>query len=107
MMGSMKFLQRLFSPKPVPKTEEEIAALIEGFANGTGGRWDCDYFMSTHFENERINWAQKECFKVEDEYPRTGRVAVQRARAKPGCEPLHPNYAPTLKSRSWCSRLFP
>jgi len=52
MMGwSMKLFQRLFSRKPVPKTEEEIAALIDGFANGTGGLWDWDYFISTHFES--------------------------------------------------------
>lgn len=70
----MKFLQRLFSRKPAPKTEEEIAALIQGFANNTGGRWDWDYFITTHFDNEKINWAQKECFKVEEEFPRTGRV---------------------------------
>jgi hypothetical protein len=42
--------------------------------NGTGGRWDWDYFISTHFENERVNWAQNECFKVEQEFPRTGRL---------------------------------
>jgi hypothetical protein len=70
----MKLLSHLFSRKPVPKTEGEIAELIEGFANSTGGRWDWDYFISTHFENERIDWAQKECCKVEDEFPRTGRV---------------------------------
>jgi hypothetical protein len=70
----MKILDRFFFRKPVPKTEAEIAALIEGFANGTGGRWDWDYFISTHFENERINWAQQECFKVEEDFPRTGRV---------------------------------
>ncbi len=70
----MKILERLFSRKAVRKTEIEIAALIEGFANGTGGRWDWDYFISTRFENERINWAQEECFKVEEEFPRTGRV---------------------------------
>jgi hypothetical protein len=46
----MKLLSRLFSRKPVPKTEEEMATLIEGFANGTGGRWDWDYFISTDFE---------------------------------------------------------
>jgi hypothetical protein len=76
MMGTrkMKIFDRFFSRKPVPKTEAEIAALIEGFANGTGGRCVWDYFISTRFENERINWAQKECFKVEDEFPRTGRV---------------------------------
>jgi hypothetical protein len=70
----MKIFERLFSHKPALKTEAEIAGLIEGFANGTGGRWDWDYFISTHFENEKINWAQKECFKVEEEFPRTGRV---------------------------------
>ena len=70
----MEIFGRFFSRKPVPKTEVEIAALIEEFANGTGGRWDGDYFISTHFENERINWAQKECFKVEEEFPRNGRV---------------------------------
>ena len=70
----MKLLQRVFSRKPVPKTEEEIVALIEGFADGTGGRWDWDYFISTHFDNDRINWAQKECFRVEEESPRTGRA---------------------------------
>jgi hypothetical protein len=51
-LSRMKLLSRLFARKPVPKTEEEIAALIEGFANGTGGRWDWDYFISTDFENE-------------------------------------------------------
>jgi hypothetical protein len=70
----MKIFARLFSRKPAHKTEAEIAALIEGFANGTGGRWDWDYFISTHFENERINWAQKECFKVEEDFPRIGGV---------------------------------
>jgi hypothetical protein len=70
----MKILERFFARKPVPKTEDEIATLIEGFANGTGGRWDWDYFISTRFENERISWAQNECFKVEQEFPRTGRV---------------------------------
>ena len=70
----MKLLSRLFPRKPVPKTEEGIAALIDGFANGTCGRWDWDYFISTDFENERINWAQKECFNVEEDFPRTGRV---------------------------------
>lgn len=70
----MKLLSRLFSRKPVPKTEEEIAALIEGFANGTGGRWDWDYFISTDFESERVTWAKMECLRVEEEFPRTGRV---------------------------------
>jgi hypothetical protein len=70
----MKVLQRLFSRNPAPKTEEEIALLIEGFANGTGGRWDWDYFISTQFQIERIKWAQEECFKVEEEFPRTGRT---------------------------------
>lgn len=70
----MRIFQRFFSHKPAPTTEAAIAALIEGFANGTGGRWDWDYFISTHFENERVNWAQKECFKVEEEFPRTGGV---------------------------------
>jgi hypothetical protein len=70
----MKILQRFFSREPPPKTEAEIAALIEGFANGTGGRWDWDYFISTHFENEKINRAQMECFKVEEEFQRTGTV---------------------------------
>ncbi|MGA2340444.1 MAG: hypothetical protein ABSF75_11140 [Terracidiphilus sp.] len=70
----MKIFGRILSPNPAPKTEAEIAALIEKFANGTGGRWDWDYFISTHFESERINWAQKECFKVEEEFPRTGRL---------------------------------
>jgi hypothetical protein len=66
----MKLLSRFFLRKPAPKTEQEIAALIDGFANGTGGRWDWDYFISTDFENERVTWAQKECLKVEDEFPR-------------------------------------
>jgi hypothetical protein len=35
--GKMKIFERFFSRKPTPKTEAEIAALIEGFANGTGG----------------------------------------------------------------------
>jgi hypothetical protein len=70
----MKILDRFFARKPRPKTADEIATLIEGFANGTGGRWDWDYFISTHFEDERINWAQSECFKVEQGFPRTGRV---------------------------------
>ena len=70
----MKIFERFLSRKPTPKTEDEIALLIEGFANGTGERWNWDYFISSHFENERINWAQKECFKVEQEFPRTGRV---------------------------------
>jgi hypothetical protein len=70
----MKIFERLLSRKPAPKTEDEIATLIEGFANGTGGRWDWDYFISTHFENEKISRAQKECFKVEQEFPRSGRV---------------------------------
>jgi hypothetical protein len=69
----MKLLSRLFSRKPVPTTEGEIAA-IEGFANGTGGKRDWDYFISTSFENDRVNWAKIECLKVEDEFPRTGRV---------------------------------
>jgi hypothetical protein len=51
----MKIFDRFFARKPPPKTADGIAALIEGFANGTGGRWDWDYFISTHFENERIN----------------------------------------------------
>jgi len=70
----MKILDRFFARKPPPKTADEIATLIEGFANGTGGRWDWDYFISTHFESERVNWAQNECLKVEQEFPRTGRV---------------------------------
>jgi hypothetical protein len=70
----MKFFGRLFSRKPVPKTEAGIAALIEGFTNGTGERWDWDYFISTHFEDERIDRAQKECFKVEEQFPRTGKI---------------------------------
>jgi hypothetical protein len=70
----MKIFDRFFARKPPPKTADEIATLIEGFANGTGGRWAWDYFISTHFENERINWAQNECFKVEQEFPRTGHV---------------------------------
>jgi hypothetical protein len=70
----MKIFKRLFSPKPVPKTEAEIASLIEGFANGTGGKWDWDYFVSASFENDRVNWARIECLKVEGEFPRTGRV---------------------------------
>ncbi len=70
----MKIFDRFFARKPRPKTADEIATLIEGFANGTGGRWDWDYFMNTHFENEMINWSQKECFKVEQEFPRAGRV---------------------------------
>jgi hypothetical protein len=73
-LSRMKPLSRLFSRKPVPKTEEEIAALIEGFANGTGGRWDWDYFISTDFESERVTWAKMECLRVEEEFPRTGRV---------------------------------
>jgi hypothetical protein len=68
----MKIFER-FGRKPVRKPPEEIAALIEGFANGTGGKWDWDCFISTHFEDERIDWAQKECFKVEQEFPRAGR----------------------------------
>jgi len=55
----MKIFER-FGRKPVRKPPEEIAALIEGFANGTGGKWDWDCFISTHFEDERIDWAQKE-----------------------------------------------
>jgi hypothetical protein len=70
----LKLLSRLFSRKPVPKTEEEIAALIEGFANGTGDRWDWDYFISTDFESERVTWAKMECLRIEEEFPRTGRV---------------------------------
>jgi hypothetical protein len=70
----MKLLNHLFSRKPVSKTEEEVATLIEDFANGAGGRWDWDYFISSDFENERINRAQTECFKVEQEFPRTGRM---------------------------------
>jgi|ERR1700723_2462392 hypothetical protein len=70
----MKLLNHLFSRKPVPKTEEQVATLIEDFANGAGGRWDWDYFISSDFENERINRAQTECFKVEQEFPRTGRM---------------------------------
>jgi len=37
-LSRMKLLSRLFSRKPVPKKEEEIATLIEEFANGTRGR---------------------------------------------------------------------
>ena len=83
----MKISDRFLSRKPTPKTEEEIAALIEGFANGTGGRWDWDFFISIHFENDNINTAQNECLKVEQEYPRTGRVGwcnekgIERLRA--------------------------
>jgi hypothetical protein len=73
-LNLMKLLSRLFSRKPVPKTEKEVAALIEGFANGTGGRCDWDYFISARFEDERIKWAQTECFKVEKEFPRSGPV---------------------------------
>jgi hypothetical protein len=70
----MKILDRFFARTPPPKTTDQIATLIEGFANGTGGRWDWDYFISTHFGDERVNWAQNECFKVEQEFPRTGPV---------------------------------
>jgi hypothetical protein len=31
-----------------------LAALMEGFANHTGGRWDWDYFISARFEDDRI-----------------------------------------------------
>ena len=72
--AKMKLLSHLFSRKPVSKTGKEIAALIEGFANGTAGRWDWDYFISTVFENERIKWAQTECLKVEEEFPRAGGI---------------------------------
>jgi hypothetical protein len=70
----MKILDRFFARTPPPKTTDQIATLIEGFANGTGGRWDWDYFISTHFEDEWVSWAQNECFKVEQEFPRTGRL---------------------------------
>lgn len=70
----MKIFKRFFSRESPPKTEDEIATLIEGFANGTGGSWDWDYFISTRFENEKISWAQDECFKVAADFPRTGRV---------------------------------
>lgn len=70
----MKFFEHIFTRKPATKTESEIATLIERFVDDTGERWDWDYFISTHFENEKINWAQNECFKVQQEFPRTGRV---------------------------------
>jgi hypothetical protein len=70
----MKILDRFFARKPPPRTADQIATLIEGFANGKGGRWDWDYFIGTYFENEKVNWAQKECLKVEHEFPRTGCV---------------------------------
>jgi hypothetical protein len=61
-------------PKPAPKREDEIALLIDGFANGTGDVGIGITSISTHFENDSINWAQKECFKVEQDFPRTDRV---------------------------------
>ena len=66
----MKRLSRLFSRNPGAETEQEIASLIDGFASGTGEKWDWDYFISTKFESERVTWAQKECLKVEQEFPR-------------------------------------
>jgi hypothetical protein len=47
----MKIFEHLFSRNPVPKTEDEMASLIEGVANGACGRWD--YFISTHFEKRK------------------------------------------------------
>jgi hypothetical protein len=44
----MKIFERILSRKPVPKTEDEIATLIEGFVNGAGGRWEWDYFIKLH-----------------------------------------------------------
>lgn len=61
----MKLLTRLFSRRPVPKAEEQIAALIEGFANGRRRLWDWAYFITTDFERK---WAQNECFKVEEDF---------------------------------------
>jgi hypothetical protein len=49
----MKLFERRLSRKPAPKTADEIALLIDGFTNGTGGRWDWDYFINTHFEKDR------------------------------------------------------
>jgi hypothetical protein len=70
----MKLLSRFFPRKPVPRTEDEIASLIERFADDAVGRWEWDSFISTNFENEPINRAQKECLKVEEEFPRAGPV---------------------------------
>ena len=98
----MKLLSRFFSRRPVPKTEEEIAALIDGFANGTGARWDWDYFISSDFENENVRLAQKECLKVEEDFPRTGRLGWCNEKGLDRCGPSHPNCAPQRKSRSWC-----
>jgi hypothetical protein len=70
----MKLFERYLSRKPILKTEDEVATLIEDFVNGTGGDWDWGSFISTRFESEIINGAQNECLKVAQEFPPTGRI---------------------------------
>ncbi len=50
-------------------TREEIAKTIEGFVNGTGGKWDWDDFLAIRLQDAELDEVRKKCFSVRDEFP--------------------------------------
>jgi len=50
-------------------TRAEVAQTIENFANGNGGPWNWDDFISVRIADEELEAIRLECLRTQFEYP--------------------------------------
>jgi hypothetical protein len=63
----MNFLKRFFHPPEM--TYSEVADLLGGFVEGTGGDWDWDNFFDARFEDPYLKSVQHRCAFLDREFP--------------------------------------
>jgi len=53
------------------RSAQEVIAIIEDFAEGTGGTWDWDDFVSIRIRDPLLESIRIECAEMPDNYPPT------------------------------------
>ena len=52
----------------------EVAKVLQDFLDGTGGKWDWDWFLSdAELANERLEQIRRHCNRLSDEFPPVSR----------------------------------
>jgi hypothetical protein len=57
--------------KPVIRTREEVARILEDFVSSRGNDWAWDDFLSFAIEDEELESIRGRCNKLDSEFPAT------------------------------------
>ena len=57
--------------KPVIRTREEVARILEDFVSSRGNAWAWDDFLSFAMEDEELEAVRARCARLDSEFPAT------------------------------------